>query len=71
MEKRAIRIRCKSQILKEDVGNKRVDAVCPVIRITKRTPTPIHISNYAANVSRIKQNLKIIFKMRGKIQMFK
>jgi hypothetical protein len=58
MERRAIRIRSKSKILKEDVGNKRVDPVCPLIRIRTKTRTQINISNHAANVSHIKQKSK-------------
>jgi hypothetical protein len=58
MERRAIVTRCKSQIVKEEVGNKQGDAVFPIIRIRTRIRTPIHISNYAANLSQNNQKSK-------------
>lgn len=58
MERRTIVLRCKSQIVKEDMRNKQVEDVSPVIRIRTRTRTPIHISNYAANINQTKQKSK-------------
>ena len=55
MQRPAIGVRCQSQIAKKDMGNKQGNAVFPIMRIRNRTRTPIHVSNYAANASQIKQ----------------